>query len=162
MLSYKQYIEKIEDYKYRAKILDHEFRDKILEDFDREFSKYLKPDVLYKDIKVIWSPRLGFNWDGINKKQKIYIINDRYAISFSNPLSTSTTNGNYYVEVYEMLKLSNENWSIKKKDIFMTNSNDDVKEFVSKYIKDLKERHIKKQQDKEKREFKKMINKYNL
>ena len=162
MLSYKQYIEKIEDYRNRAKILDYEFRDKILEDLDREFSKYLKPDVLYKDIKVIWSPLLGFNWDGINRKQKIYIFNDRYAISFSNPLSTSTTNGNYYVEVYEMLKLSNENWSIKKKDIFMTISNDDVKEFVSKYIKDLKERHIKKQQDKEKREFKKAINKYNI
>lgn len=119
-------------------------------DFDKELSKYLKPELIFF----------------YNKEIKCYLLNDNYGVIFS---VNGYFNSNAYhivpVNLISLYKNSWQNWkyhSAATSKTFNPHEEQSVEDFVKKSVEKIKKEYDKRTIEKEKREFKKAVSKYNL
>jgi hypothetical protein len=129
-------------YSNTDKIIDR-IKNKFGYELEKEFSKYLTPT----------------NIDNINNKKpqttKAFLLKDNYGVKFNIKFETHPyrTVANICV-IYKV----NDKWRSGKYIQYSNRNNIPIDEFVSKYIDELKIKYERR----EKRLFKKDVNKYNL
>ena len=148
---YKDYIEKMKKYKMEWDRSVAEYKNKLLNDFEDEFSKYLK-------VKIVNNPDIKFYTN--DAKIKLFLLDDDFGIRIEV---------NEYENINKVKASIETVYSIKDKFYLSTGiyhydpeKGAPVEEFVKKYVDALKKKNIKRKDDKYKRELKKVVNKYNL
>ena len=148
---YKDYIKKMKKYKMEWDRSVAEYKNKLLNDFEDEFSKYLK-------VKIVNETDIKFYTN--DDKIKLFLLDDDFGIRIQV---------NEYVNINKVKVTIETFYSIKDKFYSSTGiyhydpeKGAPVEQFVKKYVELLKKKNIKRKLDKDKRELKKVVNKYNL
>jgi hypothetical protein len=152
--TYKEFIENIEK-------LKKDFVNTLKTDFDKEFSKYLKP-------KVVSTMNLSFNYR-INDYEKVYLIDEHYGLAIYFNIDLNLNLDECFIEISPIYRaIGTSKWRYapikgrSQQRIFKPNGNENVEDFVKRCVKEFREESEKRNAKREERELKKAIIKYNL
>jgi hypothetical protein len=148
--NYKEYLNKIDDFKNKQELIIEELKNKLQEDLEKLFSEYFKI-INVKDIHKIYT---HFN-------NNVILVDDDYGFFIKIEYLESVNN--VYASFYTTYK--KEGYWIKasnKKYVAFNPKSEDIESFVKNYVDSVTKRNIIRKKDKETREFNKAVNQYNL
>jgi len=156
MDTYREYIERIKKLKnelisqqVRLKETSNKHADNVLEDFENELSKYLRVEVIKKG---------GFStWIGKNDVKVFLLPNDDYGYR----LHVRNLEDEVMLYVHTVYKY-NGKWRDGADWVYWPVEKSTLENDVKGYVEKLKKQNIKRKDDAEKRELKKMVKKYNV
>ena len=143
---YNEYLRKIDELKNEQIRVGEELEKKFREDLENEVSKYLDSTIASN-----------------SKNAKIFLIDDDYGFMINSIYQRYRNE--IHAELIPVYKMYDDNrWSKvnSTSSVSYNPEKDDMEDFIKKYIDNSKKKNIKRRLDKESREFKKSIKKYNL
>jgi hypothetical protein len=164
MLSYKDYINKIENLNSKKIELQQKFSEQVKNELHSELSKYLKPILLLNEYdRYIQMPDGSLN--KISNNDTIYTLDNKIGIAFREPLE-KVKNHALYVDIFIIFRLERKlsrksSWKVKQQHKFDTET-DSISEYVPLLIENINKILKTQQKHKENREIRKIKNNYNL
>lgn len=148
--NYKEYLNKIDDFKNKQALIIEELKNKLQEDLEKLFSEYFKV-INVKDTHKIYT---HFN-------NKVILVDDDYG--FFIKIEYNDHSNDLFASFYTTYK--KDGWWIKatnKKYVAFNTKKEDIETFIKNYVENVTKRNIIRKKDKETREFNKAVNQYNL